>query len=309
MAEEEFKVEESDETLELKFRKFGNWLGSHLSGIFAALISIFFIFNGMVKIFPTDMGVKEQIITAIINIIAGFSITSLVSEHGFKSAKTTKEYKGEVRDYNNAVQQGLKWREGIENLAKKKAEDNLRNYRIRLLEGVGLRYDDVFDTYDHINTEFDITTFKADRNYRKKKRAFYKALRVKVFSTNVFGRASSSTFGLKKETTEKAFRTKNSTIKGVFKLVFGIASVGVMFEWLGFTWGALIYAFMEVVIWTSMGLIDSQKNFNFIMNEIVPQYESNRLIIQEFLELPDSEKERYMPSKIPLIEMKENPIE
>lgn len=307
--ESELVVEENDETLELKFRKFGNWLGNHLSGIFAILISIFFIFNGMVNVLPTNMGVKEQIITAIINIIAGFSITSLVGEHGFKSAKSMKEYKDEVKQYNQAVQDGLKWREGIENHAKKKANDNLKNYRIRLLEGVGLRYWDIFDDDDRVRNDFEIKTYKSDQNYRRKKKAYYKALRVKVFSTNVFGRASSSTFGLKKETTEKAFRTKNGTIKGIVKLVFGVASVGVMFEWLGFTLGALIYAFMQVIIWSAMGLIDSQKNFNFILNEIVPQYETNRLIIQEFLALPDQEKEKYIPKNYLMIEMKENPID
>lgn len=309
MDDNDIYVEEANETLEIKMHKVGVWFERHLPTIFAALISLFFIFSGMVKILPTEMELKEQIIIAIINIIAGFSITSLVSEHGFKSAKSTREYRQEVREYNNSVQQGLKWREGIENLAKKKAEDNLRNYRIRLLESVGLRYEEVFDSYDHIYSEFDIYKFKTDKNYHKKARAYHKAINVKTYATNVFGRASSNTFGLKKEVSEKAFRTRNGIIKGITKLVLGTVSVGVMFEWLGFTLGALIYAFMQVVLWTGMGLIDSQKNFNFIINEIIPQYESNRLIIQEFLALPDQEKERYMPSKIPLITMKENPNE
>lgn len=303
---EEEKITQEDESIEFKFRKVGVWFTNHLPTIFAVLISFFFIFSGMVKVLPTELDVKEQIILAIINIFAGFSITSLVSEHGFTSAKETSEYKQEIKAYSEYVQKGLKWREGIENLAKKKALDNLRNYRIHLLEGVGLRYTDIFDSYDRLITEYDIRKHRQDQNYHKKVRAYHKTINTKIYSTSVFGRASSSTYGLKKETTEKAFRTKNGVIKGATKLILGTVSVGVMFEWLGFTWGALIYSFMQVVLWTGMGLIDSQKNYNFILNEIKPQYESNRLIIQEFLELPDKEKEKYMPSDYLMIEMKNN---
>lgn len=305
MEEKELIVE--DDTFELRMRKVGNWFGKNLPTIFAILISFFFLFSGMVQILPTTMALKEQIIMAIINIFAGFSITSLISEHGFTSAKGTNAYNKEIQEYNNAVQKGLKYREGIENLAKKKATDNLRNYRIRLLESVGLRYNDLFDTYDTIK-DYDITQHRNDQNYHKKKRVFRKVLSVKTYSTNVFGRASSNTYGLKKEITEKEFRTKNGIIKGITKLILGTISVGVIFVWLGFTLGALIYAFMQVVLWTGMGLIDSQKNFNFILNEIVPQYESNRLIILEFMELPDSEKEKYIPSQYLQIEMKDSAL-
>ena len=305
MEEKEIIVE--DDSFELRMRKVGNWFGKNLPTIFAILISFFFLFSGMVKILPTEMALKEQIIMAIINIFAGFSITSLISEHGFTSAKSTKAYNSEIIDYNNAVIKGLKYREGIENLAKKKANDNLRNYRIRLLESVGLRYNDLFDSYDMIK-DYDISQHKNDLNYRKKKKIYRKVLNVKTYSTNVFGRASSNTYGLKKEITEREFRTKNGIIKGVTKLILGITSVGIMFVWLGFTLGALIYAFMQVVLWTAMGLIDSQKNFNFILNEIVPQYESNRLIILEFMELPDSEKAKYMPNQYLQIEMKDKPL-
>ena len=71
MAENE-KYEEVNESLEFKFRKIGVWFTDHLSSIFAVLISLFFIFSGTVKVLPTELELKEQIIMAIINIFAGF---------------------------------------------------------------------------------------------------------------------------------------------------------------------------------------------------------------------------------------------
>ena len=308
MAEEREVIVENDDTFELKMHKVGNWLNNHLPSIFAILISLFFVFSGLVEILPTAMSVKEQIIMAFINIVAGFTITSLVGEGGFSSAKSTSNYLNEIKDYNAQVLKGLKWREGIENLAKKKANDNLKNYRRQLLESVGLRYNDIFDKDGHLITENDISKHKGDQNYHKKVKVLHKAINTKIHLTNVFGRASSSTYGLKKEVSEKSFRTKNGITKAITKILLGVVSVGIMFNWLGFTWGALIYSFMQVVLWTGMGLIDRQKNFNFIINEIVPQYESNRLIIQEFLELPDTKKQEYMPKDYLMIEMKDYPL-
>ena len=303
--EEEKIIVENDDTFELKMHKVGNWLNNHLPSIFAILISLFFVFSGLVEILPTAMSVKEQIIMAFINIVAGFTITSLVGEGGFTSAKSTNNYLNEIKDYNEQVLKGLKWREGIENLAKKKANDNLKNYRRQLLESVGLRYNDIFDKDGYFITEYDISKHKKDQNYHKKVKVLHKAINTKIHLTNVFGRASSSTYGLKKEVSEKSFRTKNGITKAITKILLGVVSVGIMFNWLGFTWGALIYSFMQVVLWTGMGLIDRQKNFNFILNEIVPQYESNRLIIQEFLELPENKKQEYMPKDYLMIEMKD----
>lgn len=307
--EEDKIIVENDDTFELKMHKVGNWLNNHLPSIFAVFISLFFVFSGLVEILPTAMSIKEQIIMAFINIVAGFTITSLVGEGGFNNAKSTSIYIKEIDNYNEKVNRGLKWREGIENLAKKKAKDNLKNYRRQLLESVGLRYSDIFDDEGHLITEYDINKHKHDQNYHKKVKLYHKAINTKIHLTNVFGRASSSTYGLKKEVSEKSFRTKNGITKAITKVLLGIVSVGIMFNWLGFTWGALIYSFMQVVLWTGMGLIDRQKNFNFIINEIVPQFESNRLIIQEFLELPDKEKEKYMPQEYLMIEMKDKPLQ
>ena len=98
--EEDKIIVENDDTFELKMKKVGKWFNDHISIIFAFLIAGFYILNGAIQIIPTTMGVKEQIISAIINIIAGLTITSLVGEGGFKSAKSTSRYVNEVNYYN-----------------------------------------------------------------------------------------------------------------------------------------------------------------------------------------------------------------
>ena len=73
-----------------------------------------------------------------------------------------------------------------------------------------------------------------------------------------------------------------------------------MLQFLGWDIGALIYAFMQVVLWVAMGLITRQKNYNFIMEEIMPQYIGKRIVIDEFMEMSEEKKQEYINKSIKL---------
>ena len=285
---------EEEISFEERVRNVGGWLSKNLPAIFAILISAFFLFTGVIKVLPTEMSWKEQTIMTFITIIAGFSITSLVGEYGFTSAKNTSLYRNTMEDYNKAVKGALKYREAIDELAKERAEDNLKKLRIHILESVNISYDEVFNDYGRLITDFDIYKYKNEKGFVKKIRAYHKAVKLKVVDTNVFGLASSSLFGIKKQISEKEYRTKNSIKSLLIKVLLSIATVGIMFQFLGWDWSALIYAFMQVVLWVAMGLITRQKNYNFVIEEILPQINSKELIIKEFMELDDTKKNIYI---------------
>lgn len=285
---------DEEKTFEEHVRNIGNWFSKNLPAIFAVLISVFFMFTGVIKVLPTELSWKEQTIMTFITIVAGFSITSLVGEYGFSSAKNTKEFIDEKKEYNDEVKNSLQYREAIDQLAKERAEDNLKQVRIHLLEGVNLFYDEIFDGYGRLNKEFNIYNYKNDKGFHKKLRAYYRAIRLKIQDTNVFGMASSSLFGVKKEVTEKDYRTKSSIKSLVIKVLLSIATAGIMLQFLGWDIGALIYAFMQVVLWVAMGLITRQKNYNFIMEEVLPQMVSKKLIIKEFIAMSDTDKNKYI---------------
>lgn len=285
---------EEEISFEERVRNVGGWLSKNLPAIFAILISAFFLFTGVIKVLPTEMSLKEQTIMTFITIIAGFSITSLVGEYGFTSAKNTSLYRDTTEDYNKAVKGALKYREAIDELAKERAEDNLKKLRIHILESVNISYDEVFNDYGRLITDFDIYKYKDEKGFVKKIRSYHKAVKLKVVDTNVFGLASSSLFGIKKQISEKEYRTKNSIKSLLIKVLLSIATVGIMFQFLGWDWSALIYAFMQVVLWVAMGLITRQKNYNFVIEEILPQINSKELIIKEFMELDETKKNIYI---------------
>lgn len=286
--------ETSERTFEESVRNVGQWFSKNLPGIFAILISIFFLFTGVIKVLPTEMDWKEQTIMTFVTIVAGFSITSLVGEYGFTSAKKTDKFIRTEEQYDEAVKNGLRYRDAIDELAREKAMQNLTSVRIHALESVNLYYPDIFDEEGRLKTDFDIYKFKNDKHFTRKLRVYHKVVKMKIRDVNVFAMASSSIFGITKETTEKAYRTRSSLKSLIIKALLSIGTVGIMFQFLGWDVSALIYAFMQVVLWVSMGLITRQKNFNFIYDEIIPQIRNRQLIIDEFLVKSDAEKETYI---------------
>lgn len=285
---------EEDRTFEDILNSTGRWFTKHISTIFAILISLFFIFSGTVDILPTKLGIKEQIIVAIINIIAGYSITKLIGEQGFTSAKNNIEFVEVRKSYESAVKNAIQYRSAIDEFAKDKAKENLKATRINICESVGLYYYDIFDEEGNLKHDFDITIYKSDKNYHKKVSRFNKCLKLKIQDTSVFSKSGSSKFGIHKRKTEKQYRTKTYTVSAITKLVFGIGSVGVMFVWIGFDLGSVIYSSMQIILWSAFGVIDRLKNYNFIIEEIMPQYVDDELIINEFMSKPESEKKYYI---------------
>ena len=284
-----------ERTLEDVLNSTGKWITKHITTIFAILISLFFIFSGTVKVLPTELGVKEQIVVAILNIFAGFSISSLVGEQGFTSAKQSQDFKDIRKEYNDSVKKAIKYRSAIDEFAKEKAYENLKHLRIGLCESVGLYYYDIFDDNGSLKKDFNIYQYKNDRRFRfTKLRIFKKAVKLKVQDYSVFSKSGSSKFGIEKRQTEKVYRAKKYPIKAIIKLVLGISSVGVMFVWIGFNLGSLVFAFAQVMLWTGMGVIDRLKNYNFIIEEIMPQYIDDRLVIDEFMEMSEEVKSVYV---------------
>ena len=285
---------EEDTNFEETMRNVGAWFSKNLPAIFAVLISIFFLFTGVIKVLPTTLEWKEQTIMTFVTIVAGFSITSLVGEYGFSSAKNTNTFNNARKEYDESIKGALKYREAIDELAKDRAEQNLKNIRIHILEKVAINYDEVFNEYGRLIVEFNIFKYRKDKGFHNKLRAYYRAIKLKIVDTNVFGMASSSLFGIKKEISEKEYRTKSGAKSLLIKILLSVATAGIMLQFLGWDIGALIYAFMQVVLWVAMGLITRQKNYNFVMEEIMQQYVAKRLIIDEFMQMSEDKKQVYI---------------
>ena len=79
----------------------------------------------------------------------------------------------------------------------------------------------------------------------------------------------------------------------IIRAVLSFFSVGMMFNFLGFSWGSAIYALFQIVLWSASGFSQRLKNYNFVKDILVPQMKEKTLIINGYLALDDNRKVYY----------------
>ena len=294
----EKELREYDKRTEEKAQAVFNWFKNQIALFIGIGIVIFWIFYGTVAIIPTKMELKDRIGLTICTIGLAVLYCGLISSGGFASAKKTQEFKNAENDNERAMKRGNGKKRQIQYYAIDVATKNLEDNRRNNLEANGLVYEDIFDE----NGELKAKNYQRNRYHKKKNPNGYTKKQIKIISKcskqkiiipTIFGMISSKYFGLKKETTEKDYVRKNTTINTVSRIVLSTASVGFMFEFLGFSIASMIYALFQIVLWTASGFLQRMKNFNFVIDNTIPQMKERTLIIDGYMEMSDKEKEKY----------------
>ena len=290
MSDFEQQLHELKQRNEEKVQEFFRKLTSMIPGFIGLLIALWWIFFGALKITQTEVSIVDNIGITICSVVLSITLCELIAGGGFSSAKQTKQYVVTQHDYKSAVQEGLPKQKPITKYALAIAQSNLRDVRKRNLATNGLFYDEYFDE----NGNFIGGDYKHNtklKNYQK--RAITKCIKLKVILPSIFGNISSKTFGLTKEVSETEFRTKTISKNSIIRIIISILTANVMFEFIGFNIGSLIFAFFQIVLWTSSGLIQRIANFNFVIDRLVPQIQDKTQIIKSYLALPEHEKQKY----------------
>lgn len=261
-------------------------------------IALWWIFSGAVKIGNSELTIVNRLGLTICTIMFALSYTKLIADGGFKTAKGTRKYKQASQTWSDSIIKGNKDKKEIICYAKDIAKDNLYLNRVENLENNLLYYDDFFDKEGNLtNTKFKDNKYNKKKNpygyTRKQIRIIQKCVKSKIVLPQLFGNISSKYFGIRGERTQKQFSRNNDIKNTIVKVVLSVVSVGLTFEWIGFTLGALIYALFQIMMWTATGVLQRMKNFNFVMDELVPQMVERSLIINGYMELSDEKKKEY----------------
>lgn len=253
-------------------------------------IAIFWIFYGTVEVLPTNLSVVERIGLTICTIVLAITYCNLIADGGFRSARESQDYEKVNKEYEEAQRDGNTDKFEITEYAKDIAKDNLRDCRARNLDLNGLKYKDYFDIEgNYIGGDYK----KNNILRRKQKRTIKKCINQRIVIPNIFGNISSKYFGLKKEITQKDYQRKDITIQTIIRAILSIFSVGMMFNFLGFSIGSMIFAFFQIVLWTASGFSQRLKNFNFVKDVLIPQMKEKTLIIKGYLGLSKEKKNYY----------------
>lgn len=276
--------------MEQGLKKFINKLVSSASFICGVLIAIWWIFYGMIEIRPTSLSLTDRIGLTICTAFLAVTYCKLISAGGFNSAKNSDEFKAIAREKTDAVKKGNQYKAEIMQYVKDVAKKNLKEARKETLESFALKYEKFFND----DGELVYLDYKKDTLLTKKQlKAIKYCVKQRIVIPEVFGEISGSKFGLKKRRKQREYEAKKDITNTITRVVISVFAVGMMFEFLGWSTSAFIYALFQIATWTASGISQRVGNYNFIMNEIAPQIIEDTLIINGYLELSDSAKEKY----------------
>ena len=293
----EQKIREYNIRQEERVQEFAKSLMNRMPLFIAIGIAIFWVFYGTIEIYPTTLSITDRIVVTICTVALAVSYCDLIALGGFRSAKESKDYKDADEKYDKALKRGNTKKAEITEYAKDVAKENLKDWRKNNLEANGLKYEDYFDS----NLEYIGGDYNRDKSLRRsQKKCIRKCINQRIILPDIFGFISSKVFGIKKPITEKQYLRKTSVYNTIIRIAISIASVGVMFNFLGFSIGSMIYALFQIVMWTASGFSQRIKNFNFIKDNIIPQIKEKTLIIDGYMDLSEEKKKEY--------EVKINPV-
>ncbi len=284
------ELREYEKRNEEKIQAFFKSLVDKMPLFIAIAIAIFWIFYGTVEVFAPTITITERIGLSICTVVLAVTYCGLIQEGGFTSAKKSNEYKKAEELYEKAVNAGNTNKSEIREYAHEIARQNLYECRKNNLEANILVYSDYFDQ----DGKYIGGDYKHDKTLNKsQKKCLKKAVSQRIILPNIFGNISSRYFGLRKETNEKDYRLKTTISQTVFRTIVSVASVGFMFRFLGLSVGSMVYALFQIVLWTASGFSQRIKNFNFVMDNTIPQMKERTLIINGYLALNNEEKRKY----------------
>lgn len=281
----------NEEKVQDAIRKFVSYIPS----LIAVGIAIWWIFYDTIKVSQSQMALPEKIGLAICTLILSMMYRELIANGGYNSARLTEAFILSKNKYEDAVKRGLSKQRQITAYANDVARTNLKNWREAIMEANALPYSDFFDKNDKY-IGGDIKRSKTLNN--KQKKTLKKCLNQRIVIPSVFGSISSKWFGFKKEVSQNQYKAKSTVKNFLFSAIVSFVGVGITFEFIGFSISSMIYAFFQIILWTSSGFIQRINNFNFVLDNIAPLYDEKTFIIDSYLALSESEKRKYEPTII-----------
>lgn len=265
------------------------WIKRNIIPIFLTILSIYFVFSGTIKVGTQKLNWVELVLFVCTTLIFGVVISSLVAETGYTDGKKDPNFiatRTLAVEWSNKV---LPMRDEAELYANDKIKEGIKEDRSEILALAGLKYEEIFNEEGiYILKKSDYKKLK-----RKQKNAVLRSKMIKKEDFTLFGFASGKLVGRKKAPNETDRRKKKTFSLFAIRIVIAIATGSIMFYYVGISYGAIVYAIYQLLIWFGSGFVSRIGNFNFIVVEM-KEYDQDRIwYLKSFYELPNDEQEKY----------------
>lgn len=276
----------NEEKIQDTFRK----IGEKIPVFIAIAISIWWLLYDSIEVEQVNLSLSERFGVTCITIVLSLIFRTLIADGGYGSAKKTVIYISTMASYDEARLLGISKQRQIMEYTNDIASRNLHDCRKANLQSNDLRYEEFFNE----NGDYIGCDYKHSKNLNsKQKKIIQKAIKQRIIVPSIFGYMSSKWFGLKKEETQKVHQIKTTIFNFFFCIALSFATVGMSFKFVGINLDSFIYAFCQILLWAASGYIQRIKNFNFIIDVIVPLYKEKTNIIMSYFGLSEKEKAKY----------------
>lgn len=227
------------------------------------VIAIFYIFWGSVELKFQSLDWWELLVYIFTTLIFGISIANLIGETGFTSGKLSSKYVETRKLLLKWCDATIKYKDEAVAYADNEIQKEICDERKNILHRAGISYSEIFNENGQVILS-DKKVLKSKYS-RKQNSAIRKAIKVQKCDFTLFAYSSTKLLGRKKEQTETEFRAINIGKDFISRVVMSILSGSVMFTFIGFSVGSIIYACFQMILWTTSGIMKRQTNYNFVV--------------------------------------------
>ena len=165
-----------------KNKKVYDFSKGNLINLIVILISVAYVFYGMVKFGRTDLTIEEQIAKAGIGIVIGLLIKQGIGENGFNKGYNSKVWNESLEKYSNACNLVNPYLERVDNFYLYEEIEKKKQYRRMVLMENQMKYDWFFDEKGNYIDNRE----RYEKLDKKQVKALKKAIRVKIYNLNLF---------------------------------------------------------------------------------------------------------------------------
>ena len=278
-------------------RSFTKFLKDNIIIIFIVIISLTYIFRGLIVLEPTGKTLKDILFDSALSLVMGMLLTILIGDYGIIKAKNSKMFILSKNEYAKSIENVDPYIQYLDEYCVEKNEKKLKQAKVKYLRKFGIRYDDYInfkiDTsiltqaqqkaihnlenihVDQISMEYLLIDIDEEKSVTKTKILSVNKYKNKVYFWQLISKIGTA-------------------------ILFGLVSLG---EFKGLDLANIIWYSIQIGIWILFSILTYMKNYMYITND----YRQKVLIkktnyLHEFYNLMQEDPNRYKQQKLKKIE-------
>lgn len=235
------------------------------------LISLIYIASSLIMISKTGKGVYEIIGTGFLSLVIGSLINSALRSIGIRRGEEDERTVSTISLHSTAVEEIVPYIDMLDSYCDRENKDTLKRIRARILASAGLRYDACFDE-NGVVRELALTQGKENRSInRKKKRAYKRAVRLKLKPLTPSALTSDGgegnnpfDFGKSKREYTRAKSASDVFLRVIMAIIFGYFGVSLVSE---INLATVIWNSLQIVMYIASGITGMYSTYMWIVDD------------------------------------------